>query len=171
MGHRVLTHWAIIGSLWIRPWRAARCSSPADRQWSEMWYDRWSMGRCSCWWWWRRPGYYAAVWLLRWDPEQTMPHATPHDATLRRLRILEILIRSPSAIATSDLQTGLQLRRFLSNQNAYRGEAWTRARQLLRWATVPQQWAEFGVLLYPFPWGELGPHLTQCRPGQGLPPY
>jgi len=26
-------------------------------------------------------------------------------------------------------------------------------------------------LLCPFPWGELGPHLTQCRLGWGLPPY
>jgi len=26
-------------------------------------------------------------------------------------------------------------------------------------------------LLCPFPWGELGPHLTQCRLGRHLPPY
>jgi len=45
----------------------------------------------------------------------------------------------------------------------------TRAQQLLRWATVwPQQtWAEkCGGLL----WG-LGPHLTQCGLGRGLPLY
>jgi len=28
-----------------------------------------------------------------------------------------------------------------------------------------------GELLCPFPWGQLGPHLTQCRLGLGLPPY
>jgi len=47
----------------------------------------------------------------------------------------------------------------------------TRAQQLLRWATVwPQQtcaeidmgWKVEGCCAI-FPWGELGPHLTQCR--------
>jgi len=28
-----------------------------------------------------------------------------------------------------------------------------------------------GGLLCPFPWGELGPHLAQCRLNRGLPPY
>jgi len=28
-----------------------------------------------------------------------------------------------------------------------------------------------GRLLCAFPWGELGPHLTQCGLGQGLPLY
>jgi len=36
---------------------------------------------------------------------------------------------------------------------------------------LQQTWAENWGLLCPFPWGELGPHLTQCRPGRGLPPY
>ena len=31
--------------------------------------------------------------------------------------------------------------------------------------------AEKWGLLCSFPWGELGPHLTQCRLGRGLPPY
>jgi len=34
-------------------------------------------------------------------------------------------------------------------------------------------WAEKcgGGLLCPFPWGELGPHLTQCGLGRSLPLY
>jgi len=28
-----------------------------------------------------------------------------------------------------------------------------------------------GGLLCIFPWGKLGPHLTQCGLGRGLPPY
>jgi len=28
-----------------------------------------------------------------------------------------------------------------------------------------------GALLCPFPWRELGPRLTQCHLGRGLPPY
>jgi len=49
----------------------------------------------------------------------------------------------------------------------------TRAQQLLRWSTVwlQQTWAEKWVsCCAPF-LGELGPHLTQCRLGRGLPPY
>ena len=43
---------------------------------------------------------------------------------------------------------------------------------VLRWATVPEQSGpKSGGLLCPFPWGELGLHLTQCSLGQGLPPY
>ena len=33
------------------------------------------------------------------------------------------------------------------------------------------KWAEMWGLLCPFPCEELGPHLTQCRLGRGLPPY
>jgi len=33
------------------------------------------------------------------------------------------------------------------------------------------KWAEKWGLLCPFPWGELGPYLTQCHLGQGLPLY
>jgi len=48
------------------------------------------------------------------------------------------------------------------------GETLTGAQQLLRWATVPEQSGpKSGRLLYPFPWGELGPHLTQCGLGRG----
>jgi len=35
-----------------------------------------------------------------------------------------------------------------------------------------EKWAEkWGRLLCPFTLGKLGPHLTQCRLGRGLPPY
>jgi len=49
----------------------------------------------------------------------------------------------------------------------------TRAQQLLRWTTVPEQSGSKSRRgqLSPFPWRELGPHLTQCRLGRGLPPY
>jgi len=32
-------------------------------------------------------------------------------------------------------------------------------------------WAEKGGVLYHFPWWDLGPHLTQCGLGWGLPPH
>jgi len=49
----------------------------------------------------------------------------------------------------------------------------TRPQQLLRWATVwPQRHKPKSAgLLCPFPWGELGPDLTQCGLGRGLLPY
>jgi len=48
----------------------------------------------------------------------------------------------------------------------------TRAQQLLRRATVAEQSGlKRKGLLCPFPWGELGPHLTQCGVDRGLPPY
>jgi len=34
-----------------------------------------------------------------------------------------------------------------------------------------RHWSKSGELLCPFPRGQLGPHLTQCRLGRGLPPY
>jgi len=43
----------------------------------------------------------------------------------------------------------------------------TKAQQFLRWATSAKEWG----LLCPFPLGELGAHLTQCRLSLGLPPY
>jgi len=47
----------------------------------------------------------------------------------------------------------------------------TRAQQLLRWATVcPKVMGQKWGLLCPF-LGELGPHLAQCGLGRGLPPY
>ena len=47
----------------------------------------------------------------------------------------------------------------------------TRAQQLLRWATVPEQSGpKSGGLLCLFPWG-MGPHLTQCRLGRCLLAY
>jgi len=40
----------------------------------------------------------------------------------------------------------------------------TRAQQLLRWATVSEQSGpKTAGLLCSFPWGQLGPHLTQYR--------
>jgi len=47
----------------------------------------------------------------------------------------------------------------------------TRTQQMLRWVTVPEQWAEKWGLLRPFRWRELGPDLTQCRLGLGIPQY
>jgi len=49
----------------------------------------------------------------------------------------------------------------------------TRAQQLLRWATVwPQQiWVKKWGASVPLSMGELGPYLTQCCLGRGLPPY
>jgi len=46
----------------------------------------------------------------------------------------------------------------------------TGAQQLLRWATVPEQWVEKGRGLpaVPLSVGELDPHLTQCRLGRDL---
>jgi len=35
----------------------------------------------------------------------------------------------------------------------------------------PEQWAEKWGCCAPLPGGELGPRLTQCRLGQGLPAY
>ena len=49
----------------------------------------------------------------------------------------------------------------------------TRAQQLLRWATVPEQIGSksWEGLLCSFPCRELGPHLTQRRLSRGLPRY
>jgi len=40
-----------------------------------------------------------------------------------------------------------------------------------RFATIDIVRKEGVGLLCPFPWVELGPHLTQRRVGRGLPPY
>ena len=48
----------------------------------------------------------------------------------------------------------------------------TRAQQLLRWATAPEQIGPKNRgLLCAIPWEELGPHLTQCGTGRGLSLY
>jgi len=49
----------------------------------------------------------------------------------------------------------------------------TRAQQLLRWATVPEQSGpkSGGEVVVSLSVGELGHHLTQCRMGRGLAPY
>ena len=45
----------------------------------------------------------------------------------------------------------------------------TRAQQLLGWTTVPEQSGpKSELLLCPFPWGELGPHLTHCLLDRGI---
>jgi len=48
----------------------------------------------------------------------------------------------------------------------------TRAQQLLRWAIVPEQSGPKGGAgsADPISVGKLGPHLTQCRLRQGIPP-
>jgi len=38
-------------------------------------------------------------------------------------------------------------------------------------ATIDMGQKNWGGLLCPFGWVELGPHLIQCHLGQGLPPY
>ena len=54
-------------------------------------------------------------------------------------------------------------------RHTHRSHRWTDFNeQQLRWAIVPEQWAEKqGAAVPP----SVGPHLTQRRLGQGLPPY
>jgi len=54
------------------------------------------------------------------------------------------------------------------------GRRSTKAQQLLRWSTVPEQSgpkSEAAAVPLAVGEGELGLHLKQCRLGRGLPPY